>query len=159
MVRRRIHVHQPAQLLEAWAAQYSLATHTSLAYYSFEPHPPRLMKRIAAVAKAKRLRYAVTSFAAASLVAPFVHGVGTVQCYVEGALAAEAWVNALDLRPVQAGPNVILLVPHDAGVLDRTRAIQGIEVACPVQLYLDLVHDPARGREQAEFLRSKVLKF
>jgi hypothetical protein len=65
----------------------------------------------------------------------------------------------LDLRPVESGPNVAMLVPRDPGVFYRAREVEGVTVVGPVQLYLDLGRDPARGREQAEFLREQVLKY
>jgi hypothetical protein len=34
-----------------------------------------------------------------------------------------------------------------------------VPVVCTTQLYLDLLHYPARGREQAEVLRRQTLKF
>jgi hypothetical protein len=101
----------------------------------------------------------VTSSAAASLVAPFVQGVGTVQWYRAEEISVEDWVKALDLRPVDVGPNVILLKPYDRGVFYRTQTIDDIALVGNIQLYLDLYNDPARGREQAEFLRKEKLGF
>ena len=155
---RRLRLEQPAQLLEAWQADYSLAQHRRMAYYSFEQDPARLMARLAEVASAQGLRYAVTSFAGAWLVAPFVHGVSTVQWYIEEADTAR-WVVALDLRPVEGGPNALMLIPRDAGVFYRARAVNEVTVVGNIQLYLDLVNDPARGREQAEFLRKEHIGF
>jgi len=155
---RRLRLIQPAQLLEAWQADYSLAQHRRMAYYSFERDPARLMARLAEAAAAQRLRYAVTSFAGAWLVAPFVHGVATVQWYIEETDQAR-WVKALDLRPVDAGPNAVLLAPRDAGVFYRARAVNEVMVAGNIQLYLDLANDPARGREQADFLRKEQIGF
>ena len=156
---RRLHLTQPAQLLEAWQADYSLALHHRIAYYSFEQDPARLMARVAEAAKAQGLRYAVTSFAGAWLVAPFVHGVSTVQWYVAQEDEVPRWVEALDLRPVESGPNAVLLVPRDAGAFYRARAVNEVTVVGHIQLYMDLVNDPARGREQAEFLRKETIGF
>ena len=154
---RRLHLIQPASLLSAWQTDYSLALHHRIAYYSFEQDPARLMARLAELAKAQDLRYAVTSFAGAWLVAPFVHGVATVHWYVGQEDEVPRWVEALDLRPVDSGPNVVLLVPRDAGVFYRARAVNDVRVVGNVQLYLDLANDPARGREQAEFLRKETM--
>ncbi len=156
---RKIWLAQPAKLLEAWAEIYRLADHRQLVYYTFERDHGRLLARVADVGRTQQLRYAVTMFAAAGLVAPFVRGVGLVQWYIESEAALEGWVRALDLRPVESGPNVGLLIPADAGVFYRTRAVNGITLAGNVQLYMDLHNDPARGREQAEFLRKQVLPY
>lgn len=66
---------------------------------------------------------------------------------------------ALDLGPVDAGGTVHLLVPNNEGVFYRTRTIEKVPVVCNTQLYVDLVNCPARGREQAEQLRRRVLRF
>ena len=153
----RIQLAQPGALLDAWQAAYAITQNGSAAYYSFEQPAERLLARVAAVARERRWRYAATSFAAASLVAPFVHGIGTVQWYSDE--EPERWVEALDLRPVEAGPNVVLLSPYDEGVFYRTQTVQEMTLVGNVQLYLDLSSEPARGREQAAFLRNKRLGF
>ena len=157
--QRRLRLAQPAALLDAWREHSSSAATAYHAYYSFERTPDPLMARVAAVAQAKSWRYALTSFAAASLVAPFVHGVGVVQWYVPDGAAVEEWVQALDLRPAESGPNVILRVPYDSGVFYRTQIVQGLSLVGNIQLYLDLSHESARAREQAEFLRKATLTF
>ena len=153
-----VRLAQPGALLDAWRDVYPAASQLQ-AYYSFERDPQQLMARIAQEAQRHQWRYAVTSFGAASLVAPFVHGVGVVHVYVDTALAVEGWVHALDLRPVEAGPNVLVVVPYDPGVFYRTQTVHDVQLVGSIQLYLDLYSDPARGREQAEFLRKQVIGF
>ncbi len=150
---------QPGALLDAWRDEKPIDRHQARAYYAFDDTPERLMARMAAVAVERNWRYAVTSLAAASLIAPFVRGIGIVHWYAWDALQAAEWVKALDLRPVESGPNAILLVPDDAGVFYRSRPVQGVTVVGNIQLYLDLCREPARGKEQAEFLRKERLTF
>ena len=159
LVQRQLKLTQPGKLLEAWSAAYTMAHHTAMAYYSFERDPERVMARVASLAKEHRWRYAFTSFAAASLVAPFVRGVGVVPWYIEDETAAELWVQALDLRPVEHGANVLLRCPYDVGVFAHLQTVQGMTLVGNIQLYLDLYSDPARGREQAEFLRKERIGF
>lgn len=158
-VERRFRLTQPGPLLDAWRQAYTIRRHLAAYYYSFERDPDQLARRVAAVAAERGWRYAVTSFAAARLVAPFVHGVGTVQWYLGEDAAAAQWAEALDLRPVEAGPNAVLLIPQDAGVLHRTQTVDGITLVGTVQLYLDLASEPGRGLEQADFLRRQKLSF
>ena len=155
---RRLRLREPGHLLDAWREAHAPAHHAARPYYSFEREPHRLMKRLAGVGRRRRLRYALTSFGAASLVAPFVRGVGLLQWYIEEG-AADAWVAALDLRPAEAGANAILLAPRDEGVWYRARAVEGVTVVGSIQLYLDLSVESGRAREQAEFLRTKMLRF
>ncbi len=157
---RHLRLSEPGRLLDAWrdasGAAPRGATH---AYYSFEQNAERLLHRIAQVASRDGLHYAATSFAAAALLAPFVHGIGVVQCYLGDRLALDRWVRALDLRPVEAGANLLLIDPYDSGVFYRAQVRDRVTLVGAVQLYLDLSAEPGRGREQAEFLRQERLKF
>lgn len=155
----RIQIAEPGKLLDDWREEYVGTKSTSLAYYSLERDPAQIMARVAATASPRRWRYAVTSFAAASVIAPFVRGVGNVVWYVQYAAAIDPWVKALDLRPVEAGPNVTLLVPYDEGVFYRTQTVNGLTLVGNIQMYLDLYNNPARGKEQAEFLRQQKIGF
>lgn len=156
---KRLELIEPSKLLDAWREQYTLKKNAQTAYYSFERTPELLLPRIAALAKENSWRYAITSFAAASIIAPFTRGVGVTTWYVENALAIDAWVKALDLRPTESGANVILLTPYDPGVFYRTREANNVRLVGNIQLYLDLYGDPARGKEQAEFLRKEKIGF
>lgn len=157
--QRRLHLSRPADLLSAWRDARALRQSTVLAYYSFEQDPERLMARVAQVAAERGLRYAVTSFGAASLIAPFVRGIGTLQWYLDAPEAVDGWVEALNLRPVEAGPNVVMRIPYDSGVFYRTQTVHGVSLVGNVQLYLDLCDESGRGREQADFLRKERLGF
>lgn len=150
---------EPGKLLDDWRDQYDSNRSERFSYYSFERDPARLMKQIARQAQEKSRTYAVTSFSAASLVAPFVRGVGTVQWYVPDRPTVDSWIKALDLRPVEAGANAVVVLPYDVGVFYRTQKVDGITLVGNIQLYLDLYSDPTRGKEQAEFLRKEKVKF
>jgi hypothetical protein len=156
---RGLRIAQPGRLLDDWREQYTMTRTARRAYYSFDREPQRLIARVAEVGRARQWRYALTSFAAASLAAPFVHGIGTIQWYVEDEEALGRWVEALDLRPVESGPNVELLLPYDPGVIAVTQVVERVTLVGNVQLYLDLSGSPIRGREQADFLRKERLGF
>ena len=155
---RGVRLVRPGDLLDAWRAAGPM-TSAQAAYYSFERDPDRLLRRVAEIAAARRWRYAVTSFAAAARVAPFVRGVGVAQWYIDSPHAIDEWVAALDLRPVESGPNVMLVTPYDEGVFYRAKRVGGVMLVGHVQLYLDLCQERARGVEQAEFLRKERIKF
>jgi len=157
--QRRVRLTQPGALLDAWREADSRREPAAQAYYSFEQDPERLMARVSTVAAEKGLRYAVTSLAAASLVAPFVRGIGAVQWYIGEDASPHEWVGAMDLRPAEAGPNALLLAPHDPGVFVGTQTVNGITLVGNIQLYLDLWRSAGRGREQAEFLRQERITF
>lgn len=156
---RRLILKEPARLLDEWATQYIPNSESIFGYYSFEKDPQKLIQQIADEATKYQWRYALTSFSGAMLVAPFVRGINVVQWYIEDELLLKPWIEALDLRPVSSGPNVILRIPYDRGVFYKTQFIEGTILAGNIQLYLDLLHEPSRGREQAEFLRKELIGF
>jgi hypothetical protein len=66
---------------------------------------------------------------------------------------------ALELKEVPSGANLQILVPYDEGVYYKVQAVDSVNIANPIQIYLDLYNYAGRGREQAEFLREKIIKF
>lgn len=88
-------------------------------------------------------RYALTGSAGANLVAPIAPArMATV--YVESFTAAAA----LGIREAGSGSNVLLAVPFDDVVFERTIVRDGIVVVSPPQLAADLLTGP--GRSPAE---------
>ena len=147
---------KPKELLDAWASSWSMDKNTTTSYFSFERTPEALMKKVAAVSKQKGLSYAFTLMAGASFVAPFVR-FQDVWLYFDG--EEDDWTEALDLKPVDGGGNIVLVRPYDEGVFAGLQVVEGVKVVSDVQLYVDLYNYPARGREQADFLRERKMGF
>ncbi len=115
-----------------------------------------LERRLAQTARAKfpDSRFAVTGLAAASRHAPWVRYPRT-QAYWTGDVAALA--GAAGLKPAESGANMQFIVPRDAGVFTGATEHDGVPVVSPLQTYLDLQREPARGAEAAEVLWRTVL--
>jgi len=152
----KILLRNPTALLDNWVKVYDLSVNTASDYYLSARTPDQVIKKISEAASIKKKRYAFTVHAGASLVAPFVR-FQHVHLYTEGDI--KLWQDFLGLREVEFGGNVSLLSPYDEGVFYNRREINGIEVVGDIQLYLDLYSYPARGREQADFLRQQRLSF
>jgi len=147
----------PAGLLDTWREEYDVAVLNEVhSFHSLERDPAQLMASVEQAAERLEARYAFTLHAGASLIAPYVR-FNDVHFYVGS--DPQVWADELDLRTVEFGGNVHLLRPYDEGVLYRLRCPQGMAVVGNIQLYLDLYKYPARGREQAEFLREKEIGF
>ena len=153
---RLLVLRDPAGLLAAWRDAYEYSVNAIRAYHAPARTPQQLIQRISEAARQMPGRYALTLHAGASLVAPFVRFTD-VHLYTEGPI--DTWIEALALREVEFGGNLSLIEPYDAGVFYRAHEADGTVVVGDVQLYLDLYHYPARGREQADFLRERRLKF
>ncbi|MFW6115719.1 MAG: type IV toxin-antitoxin system AbiEi family antitoxin [Chloroflexota bacterium] len=148
---------EPTGLLNLWREAYDVKEATEIhSFHTSERDPQRLMREIERAAEGIGKQHAFTLHAGASTIAPYVR-FSDVHFYVEG--DPHAWVDALHLHTVEFGGNVHLLQPHDEGVFYRMRSPEGLTVVGNIQLYLDLYHYPARGREQAEFLRDREISF
>lgn len=154
--RGAIRLSNPGGLLDLWAESYRLDQHRERTFYTFTRSPREVARKLGEAAARLGQRAALTLHGGAALVAPFVRS-AEVHAYVLGDI--DRMVQALDLRPVDAGGTVHLLTPNDEGVLYGVRTIERIPVVCNTQLYLDLVNFPGRGREQAAELRRRVLRY
>jgi Transcriptional regulator, AbiEi antitoxin, Type IV TA system len=153
---RRIVVPEPRRLLMEWAQNWSVEKSKASRYFSFEKGPEGLISKISEKAKALGIEYAFTGMAGASFVAPFTR-YDDVWLYTRG--GGERLREALDLRPVSTGANVVLLDPYDEGVFMGAREIRGSQVVSDIQLFVDLYTNPARGQEQADQIMEKAIRF
>lgn len=121
--------------------------------------PKALIRGIAEALEAKGVDYALTGAGAASLIAPFVSAVPVVEVWVGAYFLADKMLDEIGMEKAETGQNVELLQGHDNGPLMFRRRTKVAWVANPFRLYVDLLHDPRRGREQAEVLRKEVIGF
>jgi hypothetical protein len=78
---------------------------------------------------------------------------------VSAKTAPEVLLAATDSEPVADGANVVLLQGKDDAPLVFREKVKDICVANRFRLYVELLRDPRRGREQAEHLRQEVIGF
>lgn len=151
---RSIRVTEPDRLLRDWAENWSIERNKISRYFSFGKSSRDIVSEVESASEKLGIEYALTGIAGAFFVAPFVRS-DEVWVYVKS--GSDRLAKALDLRPVSSGPNVVLIEPYDPGVFQGARSISGTNVVSDVQLYVDLLNFPGRGREQADRLREKAL--
>jgi hypothetical protein len=148
-----IQLTQPEKLLTDWAAVWARRREQPKTYFTLAPLADA-ERQMADFARQQKRPFALTGTAGAWRVAPMTKYVRT-QVYWEGDPAELA--DGVGLKPAEAGANVHLLAPRDEGVFFQLEEIDGIPIVAPLQLYLDLQRDPARGEEAAEHLwRTKL---
>jgi len=150
---------EPGKLLDEWCRNYTYTQNKMFTYYSFEQNLGKLIKKVVRISEDKDLKYTLTLLSGASLIAPFIRGISSLQMYVTDSEDLSKWVRLLDLRPVESGSNISMYIPYDEGVFNTTQKIDDIKIVGNIQLYLDLYNYPTRGREQAEFLRREKIRF
>lgn len=147
-----MYLSEPGALLDDWSKAYNYNRNQIYEFYSLT-EPAKTEARLAEACERLCIRYALTSFSGAIRIAPMVRYNRAV-AYVQGDLsviAAEAGI-----KPVDSGPNVILLTPYDEGVFYAAEPIGGIMTATPVQVYLDVISSRARGQEAADAIRREL---
>jgi hypothetical protein len=145
---------EPRRLLAEWAQSYDSARSYARGLYTMKTIL-EIEQGLAHACVKEGIRYALTGFSAAARWAPAVK-YPRVVAYVSGDV--EAIVRRLDLRDVPTGANVTLLSPYDEGVYYGVRSVDEVQVVCPVQAYLDVQGQAARGQEAAEALLVKEIR-
>ena len=145
---------EPVKLLMEWSENYSFRKNRVRDCYSLKPAAD-LEADLAAVCFKRKVPYALTGFSAAARDAPMVRS-PRAMAYVEKPL--DEILAALGLNKVTSGANVTLLEPYDEGVFYGAEMEEGIRLASPVQVYLDLKGFRGRGEEAAEKLLDEVIR-
>jgi len=143
------------KLLDLWRENYRSERNKALNLYSIM-QVPQIEKQLAEFCKRKKIQFALTLFSGANRLAPFTR-YNMATSYFSGDI--EELKMALELKEVPTGANLQILVPYDEGVYYMTQEVDSVRVANPIQIYLDLFNYAGRGREQAEFLRERIIKF
>jgi hypothetical protein len=99
------------------------------------------------------VQYAIGFEAAAQRYAPFLSNVAQVRCRLIPGAAADAALAELEARPVDQGANFVVIDATSPGELLFRERIDGLWLASPIQVYIDLLRSDGRAKEMAEHLR------
>jgi hypothetical protein len=142
-------------LLSAWVDASIKRRQAERRYYIWAQNTQRLMRNIAERLEQKKVQYAFTQEAGASLVAPF-STFEIVSLYIESFEKVPAAVLAAE--DAKKGFNIVLFEPADTDIFRQAREIDNQKVVDDLQLYLDLMKNPLRGERQAVHLLSLLRK-
>jgi hypothetical protein len=143
------------KLLDLWRENYRFERNKGLTFYSIM-QVPQIEKQLGEFCRTNKIQYALSLFSGANRIAPFTR-YNFATSYFSGDL--DQLKRDLQLKEVPTGSNLQILVPYDEGVYYKTEEVDSVRVANPIQIYLDLYNYAGRGREQAEFLREKIIRF
>jgi hypothetical protein len=133
-----------AGTIRRWARDYDvLNTNGSSTYLS-----PRGLPALAETLRTTKTAYALTGSLAANEIAPYAPA-RLAMVYVQNVGDA---ADAFDLRPTDAGGNVVLLAPYDPIVFVRTVERSNLRLVNPTQLAVDLLTGPGREPSEGEEL-------
>lgn len=150
LVRRKnslIRVDDWQQLLRRWSRDYEFVQSNRTTRWIA---PRGLDRMLARVASDSTIDYAVTGTLAAAEWAAYAPARSAMIYAADRSEAAKAW----DLRPADAGANVVLAEPGDEVVFARSwTATKGqYKIAAPAQVAVDLLTGPGRNPAEGEEL-------
>ena len=141
-------------LLSAWVESEMRRRESKKHYYVWAQNPRQLMETVSAALSGRKIKYAFTQEAGASLVAPFAT-FDIVSVYIdspdkfpEKALSASETDRAFNLTLIEASDQYIFTKAQNKG---------SMMVVDNLQLYADLKKNPLRGEKQADHIL-KILK-
>jgi hypothetical protein len=118
-----------------------------------------LATRIGQVFDAHEVQYAISHETAAQRYAPFISHVSQVRVRVLIGANADAAIGDLDARVVNEGANLGVIEAKSSGELLFREQIDGLWLASPIQIYLDLLRGEGRSKEMAEHFRKERIRF
>lgn len=156
--KRRL--REPAALLDAWSQQ--VATERPLSMRRFYVPGLRaedLTDKLAQALEARGVDYAITHEVAAQRYAPFLSSVSQARCRLVPGTAADAALVDLNARPVAEGTNLFLIDVSSPDELLFRQKLNGVWLASPIQVYLDLLRGEGRAKDLAAHLRRERIGF
>lgn len=148
-----LELEKPEFLLNEWQKNYSFRRNKRYDYYSLEDNNSLEIK-LAQTCKNDNVKCALTGFSALERLSPYIFN-QRVMAFIEKNV--ENIADALNLKKVDSGANLMLLEPYDQGVFYDTKSFDSVNVATPIQTYLDLQGFRGRGQEAAEHLFKDVI--
>lgn len=153
-------LREPSALLDTWVKQLALTKAAPMRrYYVPSTRPEILIEKAAKVFDTHNIEYAMTHEAAAQRYSPFLSSISQVRCRVLISPAAEDAIGMLGARAVSSGANLAILEAMSSGELLFRQHVDGVWLASPLQVYLDLIRSDGRAKEMAEHLRRERLGF
>jgi Transcriptional regulator, AbiEi antitoxin, Type IV TA system len=152
-------LRDPDGLLDAWASalvEMPLAVREASASIG---DPLAFLRETLAPALDDRVRWALSGWAAAQQISPYLTTVPTLQIYVQHTDAVDALEGAISesgLRDVEEGGRVQFF-STPANLFSRTWTREELPLASPPRIYSDLQRLGPRGVEAAEHLKEEVI--
>lgn len=149
-------ISNPEELLRRWAQAYQFDRHRQVQLYSSKSLT-ELEQALADICSLKNVEYAFTLLSGAGMVgSQYVRVVNRAFAYVSSDI--QSIENALGVKRVDTGGNLVLLSPSDPDIFFGKRPIHDCWVVSDLQLYLDFSAQKGRTQETAEFLLDSTIR-
>lgn len=159
-IDRSLVLTRPAELLDAWAAQYREPT--SQQGFYLRGGTQDIEEQVASWCQRRGVRHALARFSAAWRLVPEVR-YSVASLYIDSGSpdGGESLTRLLHrdcgAAAVDTGANLVVLEPFDDGVFLHAEG-SPIVTTSPLQTYLDLRHSQGRGLEAAQAIFDRFLR-
>lgn len=149
----------PRQLLDAWTTFIADQKPPKMVrYYVPDVDTHALSRRLDEACHHAAAAYAVTAEAAAQAYAPYLSSISQLRCRIIPGPQQQAALERMRARPVSEGWNLGVIETRARGDVTVGERLDGVCLAPPLQVYLDLLHGTGRSREMAAHLRAERLE-
>jgi len=152
-------LQEPGAVLDAWTKVHTLKRYDIRTYFHLAQTPRLLRNALGNVLEGHQVLYALTQFAGAEIRAPHMINTPQLTLLLPAETPLASLMEAAPWEPVSAGGNVVFWLTGEKAALMGRHQEEDIWIASDIQLYLDLMASPARGKEQAHHLRRERLPF
>ena len=154
------YLQEPGALLDAWAKQAAaMPAQTMRRFYVPLTQADELVERLDRTLAGHAVEHEITHEAAGQRYAPFLSSVSRVHCRLLTGRRADRAIGELGARVVSQGTNLAVVEAKSPGELLFRRRLNGIWLASPIRVYLDLLRGEGRAKEMAEHLRRERIGF
>lgn len=154
-------VADAGRLLDAWARSNESLRPLSVGEYYVAVVPEQsLALELHRAFEAHNADYALTGESAAQRYAPFLSNISRIHCLATPRDdRTDAVFRDLDARRVDQGANLSVTRAPFPGAIASREQVDGVWLASPLIVYLDLLRAGGRGREMARHLRRERLGY
>lgn len=149
----------PAALLDLWAEEMRDRGIKQVRAFRLARDPRAQAKTLSLALAEATIEHAVTGPAGAARLAPFITAIPVTDIWIDETVGLTDVAAAVHADMVQEGHNIVLRQATGDGPLAFRTKVDDVWTANPFRLFLDLRHNPQRGREQADRLREGVIGF
>lgn len=151
---------QPGKLLDAWANHHSWNSYRALRFHRLAKNMAVQRDQLVSLLGSQETPWALTLEHGVQGMAPFVTQLpGVMTVLVPDSQPWSTLAKKAGFKEVGDGESLRLWLVSNETPFIGCRQHEGLTIASPIQLYLDLFQWPRRGKEQAQHLREKVLAF
>jgi DNA-binding transcriptional ArsR family regulator len=151
---------EPKKLVDGWVLHIRNQKPPKLQrFYVPKIDPVELMHELDISCRRNHADYAITGEAAAQNIAPYLTSISQVRCRITPRDTVQAVLDDLNARPVEDGWNFAILDERSVTGTPLHDRRDGLNLAKPLQVYLDLLQGSGRSKDMAAHFRSEALGF